>query len=83
MKQNQSNQNVDFRSSTTVDFVPDAKPELSKLVWACAEGNILCEKSDNGPLTIIAYFIQVNESANAVYLIINQKCLNCLNNQIP
>ena len=30
MKQNPSNQNVDFRSSTTVDFVPDAKTELSK-----------------------------------------------------
>lgn len=30
MKQNQTNQNVDFKSSTTVDFVPDAKPELAK-----------------------------------------------------
>ena len=47
------------------------------------QGMGMCKNSDNGPLTIIAYFIQVNESANAVYLIINQKCLNCLNNQIP
>ena len=30
MKQNQTNQNVDFKSSTPVDFVPDAKPEVSK-----------------------------------------------------
>ena len=82
MKQNQSNQNVDFRSSTPVDFVPDAKPELSKY------GHVLkvifyAKKVTMAPLTIIAYFIQVNESANAVYLIINKKCLNCLNNQIP
>ena len=82
MKQNQSNQNVDFRSSTPVDFVPGAKPELSKY------GHVLnvifyAKKVTMAPLTIIAYFIQVNESANAVYLIINKKCLNCLNNQIP
>lgn len=30
MKQNQTNQNVDFKSSTTVYFVPDTKPEVSK-----------------------------------------------------
>jgi len=74
MKQNQTNQNVDFKSSTKVDFIPDAKPGVSK--YGHVQKVIFyAKKVTFAPLTI-----QVNESVTAVHLTINQKCLSCLNN---